>query len=193
MNLQELQNSVSKIESVSNESYLRFFFMLKENDAKTSEYLDFLIKKDADFVSKFVELIEQETKKANRVLMTFNSLNEMNAFIKAGNECGASWFENDFVHCYCYKAAEDAEAVEVEKTLSESINMKFGTVENSHVMNVRLGVFNAYETLFLICSELNVDLKNVSDSDFYSCSIILENFCNNLNEETGTIISIWFD
>lgn len=77
-------------------------------------------------------------------------------------------------------------------TLSERMNMKFGEVENAHVMNVEKGI-NAYETLCLICTELNVDLSKVSDSDFDSCSIILNDFCRNLTEETGYTVSVWFD
>lgn len=162
MNLQELQNLVSKIESVSNESYLRFFFMLKENDAKTSEYLDFLIKKDADFVSKFVESVEQETKKANRVLMTFNSLNEMNTFIKAGNECGSSWFENDFVHCYCYKVVEVAEAVEVEKTLSEGNKMNEFT---KHCLNgIEQHKLNGIDATFANADEIMFEFEDTFKS-----------------------------
>lgn len=163
----------------------------QDNEADEAT-LAYYIKKDADFVSKFVELVEQETKKASRVLMTFNSLNEMNAFIKAGNECGSAWYENDLIHCYCYKFAESVEVVEAEKTLRESMNMKAGIVKNAHVMNVEKG-FNAYETLCLICAELSVDLSKVSDSDFDSCSIILSDFCSSLNVETGFTVSVWFD
>ena len=76
--------------------------------------------------------------------------------------------------------------------LSQSMNMKRGIVENAHVMNVKKGI-DAYETLCLICAELNIDLSKVSDSDFDSCSIILNDFCSNLNEETGHTVSVWFD
>jgi hypothetical protein len=94
---------VSTIETISNESFLRFFFMLKNNDAKAQDYFDFLVKKDEDFAAKFVDAVNAAKQKQNRVLMTFKTLNEMNAFIKAGSECGASWTEND-AHClYCYK------------------------------------------------------------------------------------------
>lgn len=79
------------------------------------------------------------------------------------------------------------------KTLSERMNMKFGSVANAHVIkNVNLGL-NAYDTLCLICSELNIDLSNVSDSDFDSASIILNNFCKASNDDTGHTVSVWFN
>jgi len=79
------------------------------------------------------------------------------------------------------------------KTLSQRMNMKFGTVEGAHVMkNVNLGL-NAYDTLCLICSELDIDLKEVSDSDFDSASIILDGFCKAANDGTGYAVSVWFD
>ncbi len=79
------------------------------------------------------------------------------------------------------------------KTLSEKMNLKFGVVENAHVMkNVNLGLA-AYDTLCLICAEQNIDLSNIPDSDFDSASIILEDFCNSANEETGFTVSVWFN
>lgn len=79
------------------------------------------------------------------------------------------------------------------KTLSERMNMKFGEVENAHVMkNVHLGL-NAYDTLCLICSELNINLDKISDSDFDSASIILDDFCKAANDQTGYTVSVWFD
>ncbi len=79
------------------------------------------------------------------------------------------------------------------ETLSQRMNMKFGTVDNAHAMkNVNLGL-NAYDTLCLICSELNIDLSDVSDSDFDSASTILSAFCLAANETTGYTVSVWFD
>lgn len=79
------------------------------------------------------------------------------------------------------------------KTLTEKMNMKFGVVDNAHVMkHVNLGL-NAYETLCFICAELDVDLTGVSDSDFESASIVLSDFCNAANDETGYTVSVWFD
>lgn len=79
------------------------------------------------------------------------------------------------------------------KTLSERMNMKFGVVEGAHVMkNVHLGL-NAYDTLCLICSELNIALSGVSDSDFDSASIVLDDFCKAANDDTGYTVSVWFD
>lgn len=87
----------------------------------------------------------------------------------------------------------DYEVVENPKTLSESMNMKFGVVDNAHVMNrVNLGLA-AYDTLCLICAELDVDLKHISDSDFDSAAMILGDFCKSANEDTGYTVSVWFD
>lgn len=80
-----------------------------------------------------------------------------------------------------------------EPSLSSRMNMKFGVVSDAHIItNVNMGL-NAYDTLCLICAELNINLDNVDDSDFDSCSIILENFCNSADEETGYTVSVWFD
>lgn len=78
-------------------------------------------------------------------------------------------------------------------TLTEKMNMKFGEVSGAHVMkNVNMG-FAAYDTLCLICAELNVKLDDISDSDFDSASIALKSFVNSANEETGYTVSVWFD
>lgn len=75
----------------------------------------------------------------------------------------------------------------------EKMNMKFGEVSGAHVMkNVNLGL-SAYDTLCLICAEQNIDLKDVSDSDFDSASIVLNDFCNSADESTGYTVSVWFD
>lgn len=79
------------------------------------------------------------------------------------------------------------------KTLSERMNMKFGEVECAHVMKNVNFRFNAYDTLCFICSELNIDLDKISDSDFDSASIILEDFCKAANDQTGYTVSVWFD
>jgi acetolactate synthase small subunit len=110
MNLQDLIKMTASLSRISNaNSNTKEFFNEcveankgSDNEAD-EETLAYYIKKDADFISKFIELVEQETQKANRVLMTFKTLDEMNAFIKAGNECGKSWFEDDVVKCYLYK------------------------------------------------------------------------------------------
>lgn len=79
------------------------------------------------------------------------------------------------------------------KYLSQSMNIKFGNIEGAHVMkNVNLGL-NSYDTLCFICSEQNIDLSNVTDTDFDSASIVLDDFCKSANEETGYTVSVWFD
>lgn len=79
------------------------------------------------------------------------------------------------------------------KSLTERLNMKFGTVDRAHVIkNVKPSI-NSYETLCLICAELDINLKNVSDVDFENCSNSLDNFFKNTNEDTGFTVSVWFD
>jgi len=79
------------------------------------------------------------------------------------------------------------------KALSERMNMKFGKVNGAHIINkVNLGL-NAYDTLCFICSELDIDLNSVEDDDFGAASMILDDFCNAANDETGYTVSVWFD
>lgn len=103
MNIQELQKLVSNIETINSNVNVenRLFHALKNNqiDSKMIAFLE----SNESVVNSFIASCEQAIKKQNRVLMTFSSLDEMNAFIKAGNECGTSWFDGDVVHCYCYK------------------------------------------------------------------------------------------
>jgi hypothetical protein len=80
-----------------------------------------------------------------------------------------------------------------ESSLSFRMNTSFNVVNDAYVIaNVNMGL-NAYDTLCLICAELNININNVDDSDFDSCSIALENFCNGANDETGYTVSVWFD
>lgn len=79
------------------------------------------------------------------------------------------------------------------KTLTERLNMKFGKVDDAHVIKNVTPTINSYETLCLICAELNINLKNVSDVDFENCSNSLDNFLKNTNEDTGYTVSVWFD
>lgn len=77
--------------------------------------------------------------------------------------------------------------------LTNRLNMKFGKVAHAHVMNhVNLGLA-AYDTLCLICADLEINLDDVSDVDFEACSDALEAFCNNSNDDTGYTVSVWFD
>lgn len=76
---------------------------------------------------------------------------------------------------------------------TQSMNMQFGEVENAHVMkNVNMG-FAAFDTLCLVCSELNIDTKAIDDNDFESASIVLNDFVKSANVETGYTVSVWFD
>lgn len=79
------------------------------------------------------------------------------------------------------------------KTLSESMNLEYGVVEGAYLIkNVNLGLA-AYDTLCLICSELNIDLDKISDADFFIASIIIEKTASNANDKTGYTLSVWFD
>jgi len=73
------------------------------------------------------------------------------------------------------------------------MSMKFGNIDNAHVITDTRRDINFYETLCFICAELDVDLKKVTDEDFDSASLILEDFCNAANTETGYQVSVWFD
>ena len=63
-----------------------------------------------------------------------------------------------------------------------------GTYFIKNVINM-----DCYETLRLICAELNIDLSNVDDVDFEYCVDTLEFFKKNANDYTGYACSIWFD
>ena len=82
-------------------------------------------------------------------------------------------------------------------TLTESMNMKEGEVSNAYALTIKTtSDINYYETLCLICAELNTDLSSVSDDDFYSASLVLEQFCKNALSSTyedNIKISVWFD
>ena len=77
-------------------------------------------------------------------------------------------------------------------TLSNKMNLKFGKIEGSYILN-DVKQINSYETLCLICSDLNINLSNIDDSDFDSSSMILNDFCSNANDETGYAVSVWFN
>ena len=80
------------------------------------------------------------------------------------------------------------------KTLTERMNMKFGHVDNAHVMtNIDLDYASAFHTISLICNELDIDLTDVLDTDFDSASIVLKDFCDAANDDTGYTVSVWFD
>lgn len=79
------------------------------------------------------------------------------------------------------------------KTLTESLNLAFGARPGAYVMtNVNLGVA-AYDTLCLICAELDFDVKDVEEEDFNSAVEVLEKFVDSATPETGYTVSVWFD
>ena len=78
------------------------------------------------------------------------------------------------------------------KTLSERINFEYGNTEDAWVMK-DVKQINAYEILCLICADLNIDLSQITDSDFDSCAIIIDEFCKGSNDRTGYTVSVWFD
>jgi hypothetical protein len=83
---------------------------------------------------------------------------------------------------------------QIKKTLSERINLANKKVNNAYTFNVT-SKLNAYDTFCLICSELDVKIKDVadSDSDFDSCSMIFEDYCKSVVNTDNTQISVWFD
>ncbi len=79
-------------------------------------------------------------------------------------------------------------------TLTERMNIKFGARSNAYVLrNVNLLGQDAYETLCFICSELSVDLTHIDPVDFELCVDVIINFCNCANDQTGYVVSVWFD
>ena len=81
---------------------------------------------------------------------------------------------------------------QIKKTLSKRINLANKKVDDAYTFNVT-SKLNAYDTFCLICSELNIKIKDVVDSDFESCSIIFEDYCKNVANTGNTQISVWFD
>jgi hypothetical protein len=79
------------------------------------------------------------------------------------------------------------------ENMAKSINFEHGKKNNAHIItNVNLGL-NSYETLCLICAELNINFDNISDNDFSNTSELLKMFCNSCNDATGYTVSVWFD
>lgn len=73
------------------------------------------------------------------------------------------------------------------------MNMKFGVVAGAYVIeNVHLA-FGEYSTFHFICDDLGIDLSEVLDSDFESAAMILTDFINSANDDTGYTVSVWFD
>ena len=81
---------------------------------------------------------------------------------------------------------------QIKKTLSKRINLANKKVDDAYTFNVT-SKLNAYDTFCLICSELNIKIKDVVDSDFESCSIIFEDYCKSVANTDNTQISVWFD
>lgn len=81
-------------------------------------------------------------------------------------------------------------------TLTERMNTQVGEVSGAHVMKRTNIGFAAYDTLCLICSDMNIDLASVDDSDFDSCAIVLEQLVHAANQnadgDCGSF-SVWFD
>lgn len=76
--------------------------------------------------------------------------------------------------------------------LAQRINLKFGIVENAYVIEDTLDI-DPLATLRTICCELNINLSNVSESDFDYTAMILSDFCEDATDETGYTVSVWFD
>ena len=86
------------------------------------------------------------------------------------------------------------------KTLSESLNFATETNENSHDIKVtQTASIDAYDTLCLICAELEIDTGKYTNEDFDSAAIILENAyvaaANSLHKSHAHSVnmSVWID
>ena len=79
------------------------------------------------------------------------------------------------------------------KTLTERLNMQMKFKDGAWNVPDTRGDINWYDTLCLMCAELDIDLKEIDDDDFASASYVLSDFAKNANEESGFEMSIWFD
>jgi hypothetical protein len=83
--------------------------------------------------------------------------------------------------------------------LTPRMNMVYGDSsdrDNAYSLNITRDSrkkIHFYDTLCLICAEQDVNLDNVTEDDFYSASLALEDFINSANEESGYNVLVWFD
>jgi len=81
--------------------------------------------------------------------------------------------------------------------LSKRLKLATREVEGAHIMHhVECGCA-AYDTLCLICSELNIDISNTSDQEFSRCAKKLGDYLRNLQRSvtvnrSNIIVSAWF-
>lgn len=77
--------------------------------------------------------------------------------------------------------------------LSHAMNLKFGNVDGAYVIkNVNLGLA-AYAMIYVICTDLNINLTNISKYGFDSAAYVLDDFAKSANDYTGYTVSVWFD
>jgi hypothetical protein len=73
-------------------------------------------------------------------------------------------------------------------TLSESLNFSKNEAKNSHKIKVsETEHIAAYDTLCLICAELDIDTNKYDDSDFSSTSMHLEDAYEAAQDDIKTI------
>ena len=76
------------------------------------------------------------------------------------------------------------------KTLTERLNMSINFVSDAYKIKSGVNSINAFDTLCLICSELNEGITFVSDADFSFAAESLGSFFVNHDHND---IYVWFD
>ncbi len=77
-------------------------------------------------------------------------------------------------------------------TLTSRLNISSRKINGAYYIQSMIGM-SCYDTLCLICSELDINLTDISDEDFEAAADVLENFKNAANDDCGYSCSIWFD
>ena len=75
-------------------------------------------------------------------------------------------------------------------SINKNIQFSITKVENSHQLKQCAGGIAAYDTLCLICAELNYDFSQSSDKSFELASEKLQRSYNNLSE--GQSLFVYF-
>ena len=77
------------------------------------------------------------------------------------------------------------------KILTQRLNVTFGQNSNGITFDTRRDV-NIYETVCKYCADENISLKDVSDVDFDNVVETIENFKNDMSNETN-FVSFWIN
>ena len=79
------------------------------------------------------------------------------------------------------------------KTLTERLNFS-DKAENGNAVKIdRRRDVNYYETLCLYCANNDINLDAITDADFDSAGIALENHGKLIRSENGDIFYFWID